>query len=60
MQGSAFPGNAPGLMRGSSAVWSGPRAVGILIFPKIVKAGFIFGAQGGKGAPMTAHFLNTL
>lgn len=28
----------------------GARAVGILIFPKIVKAGFIFGAQGGKGA----------
>jgi len=31
-------------------VWSGPRAVGILIFPKIGKAGFIFGAPGGKGA----------
>ena len=31
-------------------VWSGPRAVGILIFPKIVRAGFIFGAQGGRGA----------
>jgi lipid-binding SYLF domain-containing protein len=28
----------------------GPKAAGILIFPKIVKAGFIFGAQGGKGA----------
>lgn len=28
----------------------GPRAAGILIFPRIVKAGFIFGAQGGKGA----------
>jgi lipid-binding SYLF domain-containing protein len=27
-----------------------PRAAGILIFPRIVKAGFIFGAQGGKGA----------
>ena len=27
-----------------------PKAAGILIFPKIVKAGFIFGAQGGKGA----------
>lgn len=26
-----------------------PNAAGILIFPKIVKAGFIFGAQGGKG-----------
>lgn len=28
----------------------GPKAAGILIFPRIVKAGFIFGAQGGKGA----------
>jgi lipid-binding SYLF domain-containing protein len=28
----------------------GPKAAGILIFPKIVKAGFIFGGQGGKGA----------
>jgi lipid-binding SYLF domain-containing protein len=28
----------------------GPKAAGILIFPKIIKAGFIFGAQGGKGA----------
>lgn len=27
-----------------------PKAAGILIFPRIVKAGFIFGAQGGKGA----------
>jgi len=27
-----------------------PKAAGVLIFPKIVKAGFIFGAQGGKGA----------
>ena len=27
----------------------GQKAVGILVFPKIVKAGFIFGAQGGKG-----------
>jgi len=27
----------------------GPKAEGILVFPKIVKAGFIFGAQGGKG-----------
>jgi lipid-binding SYLF domain-containing protein len=26
------------------------KASGILIFPRIVKAGFIFGAQGGKGA----------
>ena len=27
----------------------GKRAAGILVFPKIVKAGFIFGGQGGKG-----------
>jgi lipid-binding SYLF domain-containing protein len=27
----------------------GRRAVGILIFPKIVKAGFMIGAQGGEG-----------
>jgi lipid-binding SYLF domain-containing protein len=27
-----------------------PTAAGILIFPKVVKAGFIFGGQGGKGA----------
>ena len=27
----------------------GQKAVGILVFPKIVKAGFIFGGQGGKG-----------
>jgi lipid-binding SYLF domain-containing protein len=27
----------------------GKKAVGILVFPKIVKAGFIFGGQGGKG-----------
>ena len=27
----------------------GQKAAGILVFPKIVKAGFIFGAQGGKG-----------
>ena len=27
-----------------------PKAAGILIFPRIVKGGFIFGAQGGKGA----------
>ena len=27
----------------------GQRAAGILVFPKIVKAGFIFGGQGGKG-----------
>jgi lipid-binding SYLF domain-containing protein len=26
------------------------KAAGILIFPQIVKAGFVFGAQGGKGA----------
>ena len=27
----------------------GRKAAGILVFPKIVKAGFIFGGQGGKG-----------
>ena len=27
----------------------GLKAMGILVFPKIVKAGFIFGGQGGKG-----------
>ncbi len=27
----------------------GRKAAGILVFPKIVKGGFIFGAQGGKG-----------
>jgi lipid-binding SYLF domain-containing protein len=27
----------------------GRKAVGILVFPKIVKAGFILGGQGGKG-----------
>ncbi|MCZ6717906.1 MAG: YSC84-related protein [Gammaproteobacteria bacterium] len=27
-----------------------PRARGILVFPRIVKAGFIIGAQGGEGA----------
>ena len=27
----------------------GKKATGILVFPKIVKAGFIFGGQGGKG-----------
>ena len=32
----------------------GPRAAGILVFPKIVKAGFIFGGQGGKGV-LTEH-----
>jgi lipid-binding SYLF domain-containing protein len=26
------------------------KAAGILIFPRIVKAGFVFGGQGGKGA----------
>lgn len=28
----------------------GAKAKGILVFPRIVKAGFIFGAQGGDGA----------
>ena len=27
-----------------------PKAAGTLIFPRVVKAGFIFGGQGGKGA----------
>jgi len=27
----------------------GSKAAGVLIFPRIVKAGFIFGGQGGKG-----------
>jgi lipid-binding SYLF domain-containing protein len=27
-----------------------PKAVGTLIFPRVVKAGFVLGAQGGKGA----------
>jgi lipid-binding SYLF domain-containing protein len=31
------------------AVTLGQKAAGILVFPKIVKAGFIFGGQGGKG-----------
>ena len=30
------------------------KAAGILVFPKIVKAGFVFGAQGGKGV-LTEH-----
>ena len=32
----------------------GEKAVGILVFPKIVKGGFIFGAEGGKGV-LTVH-----
>jgi lipid-binding SYLF domain-containing protein len=32
----------------------GQKAVGILVFPKIVKGGFIFGAEGGKGV-LTVH-----
>ncbi len=31
----------------------GRKAAGILVFPKIVKGGFIFGAQGGKGVLWT-------
>jgi lipid-binding SYLF domain-containing protein len=31
------------------AVTLGQKAAGILVFPKIVMAGFIFGGQGGKG-----------
>jgi lipid-binding SYLF domain-containing protein len=30
------------------------KAVGILVFPRIVKGGFIFGAEGGKGV-LTVH-----
>jgi lipid-binding SYLF domain-containing protein len=33
----------------SRATALGPKAAGIVIFPKIVKGGFIFGAEGGKG-----------
>jgi lipid-binding SYLF domain-containing protein len=36
------------------AVTLGQKAAGILVFPKIVKAGFIFGGQGGKGV-LTEH-----
>ncbi len=36
------------------AVALGQKAAGILVFPKIVKAGFIFGGQGGKGV-LTEH-----
>ena len=36
------------------AVTLGAKAAGILMFPKIVKAGFIFGGQGGKGV-LTEH-----
>ena len=32
----------------------GDKAKGILVFPNIVRAGFIVGAQGGDGAPITA------
>jgi lipid-binding SYLF domain-containing protein len=32
----------------------GQKAVGVLVFPKIVKGGFIFGAEGGKGI-LTVH-----
>jgi lipid-binding SYLF domain-containing protein len=31
----------------------GRKAAGVLVFPKIVKAGFIFGGQGGKGVLKT-------
>jgi lipid-binding SYLF domain-containing protein len=36
------------------AVTLSQKAAGILVFPKIVKAGFIFGGQGGKGV-LTEH-----
>ena len=29
------------------------RAIAVLVFPNVVKAGFIFGAQGGKGILFT-------
>ena len=32
----------------------GQKAVGILVFPRIVKGGFVFGAEGGKGV-LTVH-----
>lgn len=32
------------------AVALAPKAAGTLVFPRVVKAGFIFGGQGGKGA----------
>ena len=34
----------------SSAQVLGDKAVAVLVFPKILKAGFIFGGQGGDGA----------
>jgi lipid-binding SYLF domain-containing protein len=36
----------------------GQKAAGILVFPKIVKAGFIFGAQGGKGVLRVHNHIN--
>ena len=47
-----------------SAKTLGAKAKGILIFPKILKAGFMFGAQGGegvlrKGGKSVAYYNNT-
>ena len=36
----------------------GQKAAGILVFPRIVKAGFIFGAQGGKGVLRVHNHIN--
>ena len=36
----------------------GQKAAGILVFPKIVKGGFIFGAQGGKGVLWVQKHIN--
>ena len=36
----------------------GQKAAGILVFPKIVKGGFIFGAQGGKGVLWVRKHVN--
>jgi lipid-binding SYLF domain-containing protein len=36
----------------------GKKAAGILVFPKIVKGGFIFGAQGGKGVLRVHNHIN--
>ena len=33
----------------------GKKPLGILVFPKIVKGGFIFGAEGGKGVLEQVH-----
>src|SRR2546423_12015867 len=35
----------------SAAAKVSSRALAVLVFPNVVKAGFIFGAQGGEGTP---------